>query len=804
MLSPPVLLSPCYMTQPATPRAWQTALIMRVALLIACALVTCRSQFDGGEEAFPFEWPGLTGIQHGANACDQNQWNQSTALLEIETDVSVFLDGFDRAQPQVLALINKYGAQTGKDLKPAMEFALAAAELYEMPGLSAALKAQLTTRVRLVADAVLAVRNDAIVKPKGNMTFMWVEQKYMRGWPHYIKDKPSKKSSILHQETCTPTDEFLNNWDDAQVQAQCKSNCAFDHTYPYIDAYHNGFVLQVVALAAKFTAKAGNHTAAATYIAGAAEAMYDRYFSSGNSLLDSSYRVVAVPNSAEKDRRRRWTLMTCEFDCFELPQAHNRGILATTAAYRLNEAIELVDWSLATWSLRGAMSQDALRAELKAMVQGSVSLLTKDMSSTITGARAWKYRADVQSCPSMGAKKDRYDDISHSRHVVFFLAVLHAQARHTYGISEGRVESVLRTFLETLVHPQNDPLRYYDGRRFACDLNGNTDVDENGQVINASLLSSSQAKSCKTSRVVDDRVTFATQWSFLAAALSNPSQRCNSVNVVTAVFPMLLQGSPHLGQGYKTGTSKEALLAAAAIHAKYWFYNFDYAANCCTNYVLCKDKWSKCEKKQQTGKCGKKEVWSRCRKTCGICIDSTVTAPKPLPPMPSPLPPSPSPPSLLPSPPSPSPSPSPPPPPAPSSPPPSPSPLSPSPLSPSPLSPSPPPKSPMPPPSSPLTSPLQPPPPPPSLPLEGPVPPPSPPPPSPLPPPPPLLLPPPPPPPSPPEPPEEEDPMPPPSPPPPSTLLLPPPSPPPPPQTSPSPLEVPMPPPSPPRWMKPL
>merc|ERR1719424_1460983 len=152
---------------------------MRAALVIACGFAACRAQFSNSVEFSLFQWPGLRAISESANTC---QWSQSTALLEVGTDVSIFLDSFDAAQSQVLARISTYATQPWFDLKPAMEFALAAAELYQLPGLSTALKAQLATRVRLIADAVLAVRNDA------------------------------------------------------QVQAQCKSNCAFAHTSLYIDA----------------------------------------------------------------------------------------------------------------------------------------------------------------------------------------------------------------------------------------------------------------------------------------------------------------------------------------------------------------------------------------------------------------------------------------------------------------------------------------------------------------------------------------------------------------------------------------
>ena len=612
---------------------WATT--MRAALLILCGFAACHAQFDDDDyEAEPtlFQWPGLRAISPSANTC---QWSQSTALLEAGTDVSIFLDSFDAAQPHILDRISAYETQPWLDLKPAMEYALAAGELYRLPGLSSALQSELAARVRLVADAALAVRNDALVNPDNELLFMWVEQRNMRGWPHFIKDEPKSESSINHQGTCTPADAFLNNWNDAQVQAQCKSNCAFDHTNPFIDAYHNGFVLHVVALAAEFAAKAGDHAAAARYIAGAAEPIYDRYFKSRDaSLLDSSYRLVALPNEAKKDRRRRWMLKTCEFDCFDLPDAHNHGIVAATAAFHLREAMQLVDWSHGIWPLSGQVSQDAFRAELKAMVQGSASLLTDDMVTTSTGARAWKYRANVQSCPSLGAKKDRYDDISHSRHAMGFLALLHSRAPNAYGISEDLVERVLRTFLETMVHPQGD--QFFDGRRFACDLMGTTDVNALGQVLAESQLSETQAKSCRASRAVDDRVTFATQWSYLAAALSNPSQRCNSVNVVATVFPMLLQGSPYLGQGYVAGRSgKEALLAAAAINAKYWFYNYDAASSCCDNHAIqgptvfvdagskCKDKGPKCEKKQRKGKCGKRKMQKKCQKTCGICGATT-------------------------------------------------------------------------------------------------------------------------------------------------------------------------------------
>lgn len=215
-----------------------------------------------------------------------------------------------------------------------------------------------------------------------------------------------------------------------------------------------------------------------------------------------------------------------------------------------------------------------------------------------------------------------------------FLALLHSRAPNAYGISEDLVERVLRTFLETVVHPQGD--QFFDGRRFACDLMGTTDVNALGQVLAESQLSETQAKSCRASRAADDRVTFATQWSYLAAALSNPSQRCNSVNVVATVFPMLLQGSPYLGQGYIADRSgKEALLAAAAINAKYWFYNYDAASSCCDNFAIqgptvfveagsnCKDKGPKCEKKQRKGKCGKRKTKQKCQKTCGICAATT-------------------------------------------------------------------------------------------------------------------------------------------------------------------------------------
>ena len=164
---------------------------MRAALLILCGFAACHAQFDDDDyEAEPtlFQWPGLRAISPSANTC---QWSQSTALLEAGTDVSIFLDSFDAAQPHILDRISAYETQPWLDLKPAMEYALAAAELYRLPGLSSALQSELAARVRLVADAAVAVRNDALVNPENEfLLFMWVEQRNMRGWPHIIKDEP--------------------------------------------------------------------------------------------------------------------------------------------------------------------------------------------------------------------------------------------------------------------------------------------------------------------------------------------------------------------------------------------------------------------------------------------------------------------------------------------------------------------------------------------------------------------------------------------------------------------------------------
>ena len=243
---------------------------MRSSLLLACGVASCAAQ----EWTYGLQWPGLTPIQHCASSCEQNVWSSSTAINEVLPDVNAFLSAYDAVESTALARIAVYATEPWRDLKDTMELALSLAALYQMPGLPSGEKTQLATRVRRLADAVLAVRNDKLSNPPNDMTFMWVEQRTMRGWPHYIKDVPTEQGVINHQATCTDPDVFLNNWDKETAQAQCQQNCAFDHSYPYIDAYHNGHVLQVLALAARFAAEAGHHAAAGTYVAGAAEAMY--------------------------------------------------------------------------------------------------------------------------------------------------------------------------------------------------------------------------------------------------------------------------------------------------------------------------------------------------------------------------------------------------------------------------------------------------------------------------------------------------------------------------------------------------
>ena len=612
---------------------------MRAVSLMVCGFATCVT---ATQDAWPQDltWNGLSPIQHSAGSCSANVWSSSTALTEVQPDLSTFLSSYDAAESSALAQISAYATHPWNEIKTVMELALAAASLYELPGLSNSNKAQITTRVRRIADAVLAVRNDKIVNNPSQRTFMWVEQRTMRGWPHYIKDLPTTQASINHQATCIPVQAFLNNWNDAVAQNLCRQNCAFDHNYPYIDAYQNGHILQVLALAALLSARAGDHAAAGQYVAGVAEAMYDRYFASREaSLLDTSNRVVNVPSDASADRRRRWVLMTCQFTCHDLPAAHNHGIVVAAAAFYLREAIALVDWSVAAWPL-SQMSQANFRASLKSMVQGSVSLLLGDMATTATGARRWKYRANVLTCPELGTTKDRWEDITHARYEVDFLAMLFDQnPSNEYGITEALVEGVLRTYLEGLVHPQSNPTQYFDGRRFACDLSGVTDVDASGQTLPDNQQTAEQKKSCKDSRRASSRVTFASQWSYLAAALPNPSQRCNSLKVASSTFPMLFQASPYFGNGITSNNAgKQAQAAAAAVWAKFWFYNYATGLSCCTTNSLagagalspapppagssvCRNKMSdsKCKKKKSKGKCSKNRIKRKCKLTCGAC-----------------------------------------------------------------------------------------------------------------------------------------------------------------------------------------
>ena len=71
--------------------------------------------------------------------------------------MNAFLSAYDAVESTALARIAVYATEPWRDLKDTMELALSLAALYQMPGLPSGEKTQLATRVRRLADAVLAV-----------------------------------------------------------------------------------------------------------------------------------------------------------------------------------------------------------------------------------------------------------------------------------------------------------------------------------------------------------------------------------------------------------------------------------------------------------------------------------------------------------------------------------------------------------------------------------------------------------------------------------------------------------------------
>lgn len=573
---------------------------MRAALQLLCRLGWLAVSVRAQEWSVSLHWPGLTPIP------PVSAWDASTALQLTTPDVAAFLDAYDGVEGAAMQRLQQYAANPKYSIKDVMELGLSLVHLHALPGLDASYQQLIVERVARLADAVLAVRNDRL--PSG--PFVWTEQRAIRGWPHLLKGERSAGP-------CDDAEGWLSDWDEDRLRRRCALNCAFDHAHPHVDAYHNGNVLLLLAHAARLLSEDGFRFALA-----AAEAIHDRYFSD-EPLLDAQNRIVSVPPGAGEDRRRRWVLMTCEFDCLDLPQAHNHNLFVAMAAFVLKDyLIALGDraWEIPIGVL-------AFTARLEGLAHGVAHYFFQDVAD-VGGERMWKYRAGVETCGALGAKKDRYEDIAHARYGLDFVSFLRFRPEAgVFGVDDGFVEGLLRTFLNNMVSAAYD-----DGRRFACDLSGTTDVRADGSVA---AVTEQQQKSCKSSRGHETRATFASQWAWLAAARTDAANQCSSVRAAGAFLPMMLQGSASFGRGVYSSScvrddgsacrsaGKEAETASAAIWAKYFFYHFEGPA--CQpagrHPTACRNKKgdARCEKKRRRNKCGRKKTRKKCAKACGAC-----------------------------------------------------------------------------------------------------------------------------------------------------------------------------------------
>ena len=524
-----------------------------------------------------FSWPGLTKIANGAATA----WSTTTAMAEVETDVHAFVKAYDETEPYLLSQIASYASDAMVHLRPIMEHGLAAGQLSELPSLSTSLRGKLVARVRRMADAVSAVRADRQARPVPDVATVWVEGQPMRAWPLYIKNLPNSTHTLKQQSNCSDERKALA-WDERELEAKCEENCAYNNYHPIVDSYHNGHIFQVLALAALLTAEGGDSAAAARYISDVGEALYDRFFTPnrGMSLLDLDHRIVYVPKDAPALRLRRHELSSCEFVCLDVPQAHNHGIQTAMAAIYLRRAILHINWKRVAWPLESTMEKDLFLQQLDLLVQATWAHLHSDIGqieSTEGPLVQWRYRKGVEKCDQADPDKYRTQDISHAKYEIAFITALYKD--NVEGADSSLLKALMRTYLQRLVHD----LDFMDGRRFACDLAGTSDVLPNGD--ERTDMNAAEMKSCRGSRREGERVQWALQWMQIGASIFGCTDgcspidaptRCNALKMARSIFPFILQDSNSFGNGLNGGLDgfHRPEAALTAILTKYYFYHY--------------------------------------------------------------------------------------------------------------------------------------------------------------------------------------------------------------------------------------
>ena len=332
------------------------------------------------------------------------------------------------------------------------------------------------------------------------------------------------------------------------------------------DSYHNGHLIEAVALAAEQAALRGDSETAISLTLTVAAALHDGFLTKDlrrTKVREHDGSVIYVPKSAPEDRTKRFLEVHnyhSLFLCPNEPQAINHGLASANAGIGLLRAFGAIGWldstsdSKSSWHLVDAdgieISLSEYLDDLKNFVSRSAKVFMRlcDIRKTKIKKEGknrikrpvsdgsewywWKYKkVDKSVCPSFkNAGSNRPEDIGHAEIELRFVDAVRAVGKDYFagnpdyfGISD---KDIHRLLVSVLVGFITDPAAKV-GDRFACDLNGNSDP---------------MSKSCSHNRMMPEAQLMLPPLLYVAiAARDNPKARCDALRLVDAILPIFLE-----------------------------------------------------------------------------------------------------------------------------------------------------------------------------------------------------------------------------------------------------------------------
>lgn len=436
----------------------------------------------------------LDGIS--SKAKKSKSWSKSVAKKETEKDIKKFLDEFDRDKSQLKKIVKEFEKKGSKN-DGIRNVAAWGTSLFRLLTIDSNAEGRISSRLEYVADLLL----DAYSYKES-----YVENRRMHGWPMYLYRGDKEK---VH------------------------------------DTLNSAYILAAVSKAAYVKAKNGDHDKATKFIEPVIETLYDNYFSGDveKIKLDKDDIPVTVPDKASSGRHSRYKRAVRGNNmCLDDPLAYNKALNLGRAMISTLKAIDEIDWKKKDWPINDWQRSKAVK-DMEDFVKRVARWWEKGWKKR-DNKLFWKYR---DLCREMeGGIADRPEDIVHGAVDMAFVEE-YVEWGEQNDISKNDVERLIRTFRKDIVVDRSED----DGKRFACDITGETKDN----------------KQCRQSRSEDNRSKAAARWIVVSHLGKN---KCEGAGMAWDVLDLALDPKK------KSKFDKISQdWTSEVIKAKYYHYNKD-------------------------------------------------------------------------------------------------------------------------------------------------------------------------------------------------------------------------------------